>query len=114
MYDAYSSEMEETASDETYLQQHRRSFGSRPIRVLTSGNHGVGHLERKPPDTPKHLKYEHETTLAQARWLELSSNAKQIFVHDSSEYIQFDKPEILISAVREVYDEARSPVAHGH
>ena len=56
MYDAYSSEMEQTASDETYLQQHRRPFGSRPIRVLTSGNHGVGHLETKPPDTPKHLK----------------------------------------------------------
>ena len=39
--------------DEAYLQQHHRSFGSRPIRVLTSGNHGVGHLERKPPDTPE-------------------------------------------------------------
>lgn len=66
MYDAYSSEMEQTAADETYLQQHRRSFDSRPIRVLTSGNHGVGHLEKKPPDTPKHLKYEQETTLARA------------------------------------------------
>ena len=84
MYDAYSSEMEQTASDETYLQQHSRSFGSRPIRVLTSGNHGVGHLEKKPPDTPKHLKYEKETTLAQARWLTLSSNAKQIFASNSS------------------------------
>ncbi|HYX70122.1 MAG TPA: alpha/beta hydrolase, partial [Terriglobales bacterium] len=86
MYDAYASEMEQTASDETYLQQHRRSFGSRPIRVLTSGNHGVGHLESKPPDTPKHLKYEQETTLAQASWLALSSNAKQIFPRNSSEY----------------------------
>jgi pimeloyl-ACP methyl ester carboxylesterase len=114
MYDAYSSEMEQTASDETYLQQHRRSFGSRPIRVLTSGNHGVGHLKSKPPDTPKHLKYEQETTLAQARWLELSSNAKQIFTHNSSEYIQFDEPETLIDAVREVYDQARRPVAHVH
>jgi pimeloyl-ACP methyl ester carboxylesterase len=111
MYDAYSSEMEQTASDETYLQQHRRSFGSRPIRVLTSGNHGVGHLESKPPDTPKHLKYEQETTLAQARWLELSSNAKQIFTRNSSEYIQFDEPETLINAVREVYDQARRPAA---
>jgi hypothetical protein len=45
MYDSYSSEMEQTAADETYLQQHRRSLGSRPIRVLTSGNHAVGHLE---------------------------------------------------------------------
>ena len=107
MYDAYASEMEQTPADETWLQQHRHSFGSRPIRVLTSGNHGVGHLERKPLDTPKHLKYEQETTLAQARWLELSSNAKQIFARNSSEYIQFDQPEIVIKAIREVYDQAK-------
>jgi pimeloyl-ACP methyl ester carboxylesterase len=114
MYDAYSSEMEQTASDETYLQQHRRSFGSRPIRVLTSGNHGVGHLESKPPDTPKHLKYEQETTLAQARWLALSTDSKQIFARNSSEYIQFDEPEIVINAVRDVYDHARRRgSAHG-
>ncbi|HWO29468.1 MAG TPA: alpha/beta hydrolase [Candidatus Acidoferrum sp.] len=109
MYDAYLSEMEQTASDEAYLQQHRRSFGSRPICVLTSGNHGVGHLERKPPDTPEHLKYEQETTLAQARWLGLSSNAKQIFARNSSEYIQFDEPETVINAIREVYDQTKTP-----
>jgi pimeloyl-ACP methyl ester carboxylesterase len=109
MYDSYSSEMEQTPVDEIYLQQHRRSFGSRPIRVLTSGNHAVGHLERKPPDTPEHVKYEQETTLAQARWLELSSNAKQIFAHNSSEYIQFDEPETVIKAIREVYDQTKRP-----
>jgi pimeloyl-ACP methyl ester carboxylesterase len=111
MYDAYFSEMEQTAADETYLQQHRRSFGARPIRVLTSGNHGVGHLEEKPPDTPKHLKYERESTLAQARWLALSSNSKQIFARNSSEYIQFDEPETVINVIREVYDQVRRPVA---
>lgn len=110
MYDAYSSEMEQTPADETWLQQHRRSLGSRPIGVLTSGNHGVGHLEQKPADTPKHVKYEQETTLAQARWLKLSSNAKQIFVRNSSEYIQFDQPEIGINGIREVYDDARKRV----
>ena len=109
LYDAYLSEMEQMPSDETWLQQHKRSFGSRPIRVLTSGNHGVGHLENKPPDTPKHLEYEQQTTLAQARWLALSSNSKQIFAHNSSEYIQFDDPGTLISAVREVYDQAKKP-----
>jgi len=115
MYDADASEMEQTPADEAYLQQHRRSFGSRPIRVLTSGNHGVGHLEEKPPETPKHLKYEQEITLAQARWLTLSSDSKQIFTHNSSEYIQFDEPETLINAVREVYDQARKRVAaQGH
>jgi pimeloyl-ACP methyl ester carboxylesterase len=111
MYDAYVSEMEQTERDEIYLQQHWRAFGSRPIRVLTTGNHGVGHLETKPADTPEHLKYEHEVARAQARWLELSSNAKQVFTHQSSEYIQFDEPETLINAVREVYDQARSAAA---
>ncbi len=111
MYDAYSSEMEQTAADETYLQEHRRSFGSRPIRVLTSGNHGVGHLEEKPPDTPKHLKYEQETTLAQARWLGLSSNAKQIFARNSSEYIQLDEPQTVINAIREVYDQSKQSLS---
>lgn len=109
MYDSYASEMEQTPADETYLQEHRRSFGSRPIRVLTSGNHAVGHLETKPPDTPKHLKYEQEITMAQARWLTLSSNSKQIFAHHSSEYIQFDEPETVIKAIREVYDQAKRP-----
>src|ERR1700683_2561433 len=106
--------MEQTPSDEVYLQQHRRPFGSRPIRVLTSGNHGVGHLKEKPPDTPKHLKYEQETTLAQARWLTLSSNSKHIFTHNSSAYIQLDERETLISAGREVYDQATRFVAHGN
>ncbi|MGB9031245.1 MAG: alpha/beta hydrolase [Acidobacteriaceae bacterium] len=109
MYDADASEMEQTPADEAWLQQHRRSFDSRPIRVLTSGNHAVGHLEEKPPDTPKHLKYEQEITAAQARWLELSSNSKQIFPRNSSEYIQFDAPETLIDAVRDVYDESKHP-----
>jgi formylglycine-generating enzyme required for sulfatase activity len=113
MYDAYASEMEQTPADEIYLQQHHRSFGSRPIRVLTSGNHAVGHLERKPPDTPEHLKYEQETTAAQARWLSLSSNSKQIFARNSSEYIQFDEPETVINAIREVYDQSEKPVVAG-
>lgn len=111
MYDAYASEMEQTPSDEVYLQQHRRSFGSRPIRVLTSGNHAVGHLEEAPAATPEHVKYEQEITQAMARWLALSSNSKQIFAHHSSEYIQFDEPETVINAIREVYDQARRPVA---
>jgi pimeloyl-ACP methyl ester carboxylesterase len=106
MYDAFLSEMEQTPGDEIYLQQHHRSFGARPIRVLNSGNHGVGHLETKPPDTPEHVKYEEETTKAQALWLGLSSNSKQIFAHHSSEYIQFDDPETVISAIREIFDEA--------
>jgi hypothetical protein len=85
------------------LQQHPRSLGSRPIRVLTSGNHGV------PAGASDRVKYEREITQAQARWLALSSNARQIFAHSKSEYIQFDDPETAIGAIREVYDQARKP-----
>ena len=108
MYDAFASEMEQMTQDEEYLQQHRRSFGSRPIRVLTSGNHGV------PADARDRAKYEQDVTQAQARWLALSSNSRQIFAHSNSEYIQFDDPETVISAIREVYDQAgKFPVADG-
>jgi hypothetical protein len=107
MYDAYISEMEQTPWDEAYLRRHRRSFGSRPIRVLTSGNHAVGHLPVTPNLEPKHLEYERQVTLAQARWLGLSSNAKQIFPQHSSEYIQLDEPDTVISAIREVYEHSK-------
>ena len=109
LYDAYASEMEQMTRDEIYLQQHHPSYGSRPIRVLTSGNHGVGHLEENPPNTPKHLKYEKEMTAAQKRFLTQSSNSKQIFAQHSSEYIQFDDPETMVSSIREVYDQTKRP-----
>jgi hypothetical protein len=103
MYDAYASEMEQMTQDEDYLQQHRRSLGSRPIRVLTSGNHGV------PAGVPDRAQYEREITRAQASWLALSSNSKQIFPRSGSEYIQFDAPETVVNAIREVHDQANKP-----
>jgi hypothetical protein len=56
------------------------------------------------------VKYEQEATLAQARWLGLSSNARQIFARHSSEYIQFDEPQTVITAIREVFDDARKRI----
>jgi pimeloyl-ACP methyl ester carboxylesterase len=107
MYDAYISEMEEMPSDESWLQQHRRSLGARPLRVLTTGNHGVGHLPASDAQDPKHIEYEHQIALAQARWLELSSNAKQIFVPQSSDYLEFDQPDAVVSGIREVFDQSK-------
>jgi pimeloyl-ACP methyl ester carboxylesterase len=106
MWDAYISEMEQTPWDEAYLQKHQRSLGSRPIRVLTSGNHGVGHLPATPNTDPKFLESQREFAEAQARWLRLSSNSRQIVVQ-SSEYIQLDQPDAVVKAVREVYDASK-------
>jgi pimeloyl-ACP methyl ester carboxylesterase len=107
MYDAYLSEMEQMPWDESYLQKHRRSFSSRPVRVLTTGYHGVGHLPGTPNADPKQIEFEHQIALAQASWLGLSSNSKQIFTSKSSEYIQFDEPDAVVDAVRDVYDQSR-------
>jgi pimeloyl-ACP methyl ester carboxylesterase len=107
MYDAYFSEMEQMPWDEAWLQSHRGSLGSRPVRVLTTGNHGVGHLPDPDAKDPKHIAYEHQMALAQARWLALSSDAKQIFTRRSSEYIEFDEPGTVVDAIRDVYERSR-------
>jgi hypothetical protein len=105
MCDAYASEMEEMTRDEAYLQQHWRSFGSQPIRVVTSGNHGVGHLEGKPPDTPEHVKYQQETTRAQAPALierQTDLRPTQLGVHPAGDCNQCHP---------RVYDQTTGPVA---
>jgi pimeloyl-ACP methyl ester carboxylesterase len=107
MYDAFISEMEQMPWDETYLKEHHRSLGARPVRVLSTGNHGVGSVATPRATSLRHLRYEYEVTLAQSRLLELSSNAKQIFTKNSSEYIQFDEPNTVIDAIREVYDQCK-------
>jgi pimeloyl-ACP methyl ester carboxylesterase len=106
MWDAFISEMEQMPEDETYLKQHRISLGARPVRVVSTGNHGVGSVATPRPTNLAHLRYEYEVTLAQSRLLELSSNSKQIFTRNSSEYIQFDEPETAVSVIHEVFDQS--------
>jgi pimeloyl-ACP methyl ester carboxylesterase len=104
LYAAAISEMEEMPWDEAYLQQHVTSFGSRPIRVLTTWHFG------RPPATPAsvhraRLAFEHDSALAQGSWLRLSTNARQVFDYDESgRYIQLDQPHIVLEAIREVLD----------
>jgi hypothetical protein len=111
LYDAAVSEWEQMPRTEAWLQQHNQSLGSRPIRVLTTGNHAVGFLSAPNAHDPKHLEYERQIELAQACILTLSSNAKQILVPNSSEYVQFDAPDAVVDAIREVYDQSEAAKA---
>ena len=86
---------------------HNQSLGSRPIRVLTTGNHAVHFLPAPNAHDPKHLEYEHQIELAQARLLALSSNARQVFVPNSSEYAQFNNPDSVVEAIRDVYTQSK-------
>ena len=113
LYDAAISEMEEMPWDESYLQHHVTSFGSRPIRVLTTWHFG------RPPDTPAsvhrdRLAFEHDSALAQGSWLRLSTNSRQVFDYDESrQYIQLDHPDIVVNAIREVIKVHFKVLAHG-
>ena len=107
MYDSYISEMEQMPVDETYLGQHSRSLGSRPVRVLSTGNHGVHSLDPSRPPDPEQQKYEEEVAREQTKWLELSSNARQLFTDKSSEYIPFDQPSFVVDAIREEYSQSK-------
>ena len=103
LYEALVSEMEEVAGDEAYLREHEKSLGSRPIRVLTSGHHGGGPRDAASPEG---LEYQRQVASAQARWLALSTDSKQVFARRSSEYIQLDEPAVVVQAIREVFDAA--------
>ena len=105
MYDALASEMEEVEGDEAWLLKHEKPLGSRPIRVLTSGHHGGG--PAGGTKTPQGRKYQEEVSKAQGLWLRLSTDSKQVFAQDSSEYIQLDQPAVVVQAIRDVYDAVR-------
>lgn len=108
MWDADLSELQETPADETWLQKHRRSLGSTPVRIITTGNHAVHFLDNPPPPTIDHLKMEYDVAVAQSRWLSLSSDSRQIFVEKSGEYVQFDRPDVVVGTIREVWEKARN------
>lgn len=103
LYDAAISEMQAMPDDWRYLQQHVTSFGSRPVRVLTTWHFG------RPPATPAdvhrwHIAFEHDSARAQASWLALSTNARQLFDYDEGEqYIQLDHPQVILKAIRDVF-----------
>jgi pimeloyl-ACP methyl ester carboxylesterase len=107
MYDACISEMEQMPTDEAYLEQHPRSFGSRPIRVVSTGYHAIHFLGPGHPKTAQQQHYEDEVAHAQARWLALSSNAEQLFTANSSEYVPFDQPDFVVDVIREVYSQSK-------
>jgi hypothetical protein len=77
------------------------------VRVLSTGYHGIHAIDPVHPLDPQQQNYEQEVARAQAKWLELSTNSKQLFTDKSPEYIPFDQPEFVVDAIREVYSQTR-------
>jgi len=98
LYDAAISEMQEIPADTTWLIAHRRSFGDRPLVILTAQNHHYDTDKTPPALHKKHMAAEREHARTQARLLSLSTDAKQILVPNSGHYIQLDQPQVVIDA----------------
>lgn len=105
LWDTLISELEEVPNDAAYLKEHRTSFGSRPVRVITAN------LFHDTPSTPsadrlQHMKVSYFEALAQSKLLDLSSNAKQIF-SDTGMIVQFEKPGLVLETIREAWQQSR-------
>jgi hypothetical protein len=97
-----NAELAEIPGDELWLRQHRNALGSRPVRVITAAQHFNDDAATPADVRARHERFNREMIDAQARLLELSSNAKQIFArHSRNAYVQFDEPELVITAMRE-------------
>ena len=103
MYEALLSGVGQRGSDVSYLQAHRRSLGSRPLRVILAA-YEIPPTSRLP--AADRIRFNEGFRAAGAHLLDLSTNAKLIST-DTGAFVQFEKPEIVIGAIREVYDQAR-------
>ena len=100
MYEALLSGVGERASDVRYLQTHRRSLRSRPLRVILAA-YEIPPTSRLP--AAERIRFNEGFRASGAHLLDLSTNAKLIST-DTGAFVQFEKPDIVIGAIREVYD----------
>ena len=105
IWDTLMSEIEQIPNDATYLKEHRTSFGSRPVRIITAN------LFKDAPTTSsasrlEHMRISYYEALAQSRLLDLSSNAKQIF-SDTGVLVHFEKPELVVQTIREAWEQSK-------
>jgi hypothetical protein len=78
------------------------SIGDKPQIVLSAG------ARQYPGLTKKQAKQiDRQNNDFQAGLTDLSKNSKLVVAKESDHYIQFDRPELVASAIRQVVDAAR-------
>lgn len=105
IWDTLISEIEQIPNDAAYLKEHRTSFGSRPVRIITAN------LFKDAPATSsasrlEQMRISYYEALAQSKLLDLSSNAKQIF-SDTGVLVHFEKPELVTETIREAWEQSK-------
>jgi hypothetical protein len=103
MYEALLSGVGQRLWEAEYLKTHRRSLGSRPLRVIITAFH-TSPTSTRP--AAERIKFNETYRTSGAKLLDLSTNSKKILA-DTGAFVQFEKPDIVIDAIRDVYDQTK-------
>jgi hypothetical protein len=99
---------EDGAEVQSWMQVRRAGdLGDRPLIVLTAGHP----YDPDPSLTKEQMARQDEMWIdgLQAEEARLSSRGKQIVVPDSGHMIPFERPDAVVSAIREVWSASRQP-----
>ena len=102
---------EGAALEETCRQVRRASsLGDLPLVALTAT--GPTWWPDMPPDIDK-VKFRQMWLDLQADLTKLSTNSRQLFADHSSHFMNFDQPDLIIDAIRQMVETTRQkPVTH--
>jgi pimeloyl-ACP methyl ester carboxylesterase len=98
------------SEDEQEEQRAARSFGDKPVIVLTAG------LEPKPPDETdeEHAKNKAHWKAGHDRLAARSSRGESLVVANAPHMIQLDQPQAVIDAIKKIVTEVREDAAKRH
>jgi pimeloyl-ACP methyl ester carboxylesterase len=93
------------------VRRARRSFGNIPLRILTGTHHFEDTGRTTAAQRAREQRFEHGWQALQRSWLALSTNSRQTLAQHSGHYVQLDRPELVIGAIREEIGLAREQTA---
>ena len=103
-YDAVASELKNVTESRREVRARERSLGDLPLEVLTATTHGE---DQMPPALRASLQnFEPAWRKAHMRLAALSTRGRYELVH-CGHYIQFDRPDGVIAAVKTVLSDIR-------
>lgn len=101
MYEALLSGVGQRPWEKNYLQSHRRSLGSRPLRIILAA-YEIPPTSKLP--AADRIEFNEEFRASGANLRDLSTNSKVIFAQTGA-FVQFERPDIVIDAIRDVYNQ---------
>lgn len=105
-YDAVVLEMSSLTQSQREVQRRERPLGDLPLVVLTATTHGE---DQMPPALSASMRrFEPAWRKAHVRLAALSTRGRYELVK-SDHYMQFEHPDVVISALRSVVSQIRAP-----